>query len=308
MKPWQADIFILISSIFWGFAYIFNRWALLYCSPALFVFFRFALAALAAGLILHKSIRLTSPLRRRQGLILGLLMGCGYILQIFSVNFTQVARSAFISSMFLLAVPIMGFLIFRDIIKIPNLIGVVLAAIGLYIFLDPNFSGVNAGDVMAFASIPMWALYMIYLSVYTKQDHEKDSSLQFLFWQLIGLLPVSLLTYLVFESGLFLSPLHPDLGKGLTITPMFLTGLSFTAFLCSILAVFLQTRFQKYTTAVQAANCYQIQPIIATLAAFFILGEPLKNRTIIGGAIIIAALLCSEVGGVLMDKKKAPQS
>jgi drug/metabolite transporter (DMT)-like permease len=308
MKPWQADIVIIFSSVLWGFAYIFSRWSLLYCSPVLFIFLRFTLASLVAGIVLNKSIRQTPPIIRRDGLILGFLMGGGYILQIYSVNFTEVARSAFLSAMFLLAVPIFNFLLFRDIIKIPNLVGVILAAIGLYIFLDPSFSGINIGDVMGFLSIPMWTLYMIYLSIFTKKNHGKGASHQFLFWQLVGVLPPSILVVFVFESGLVIPPFHPDLAKGLTITPLFIAGLTLNAVLASVVAVLLQTHFQKYTTAVQASNCYQVQPIVATLAAFFLLAEPLKTHTIIGGAIIMLALLFSELGGMWSEKRKSSVS
>jgi drug/metabolite transporter (DMT)-like permease len=277
------------------------------CSPGLFLLLRFSLASLVAWLLLRRSVKKTTPKVRREGLILGFLMGAGYILQVYSINFTTSARAAFLTGTCLLAIPILSFILFRTLIKLHSAIAVFMALIGLWVFLDPSFTGINSGDVLGIIAIPLWALYMIYVSVFTEGAEDSEITSQHLFWQLVGVVPLALVTVIVFESGLFVAPLHPDLGKGLTVTPKFVFGLIYTALGASLATVFLQTRCQKYTTAIQAMICFQIEPVMATAAAFVLLGEPVAMHTALGGLIIIAAVLFSELGG-LISRKKTPSA
>ncbi|MDR2455252.1 MAG: DMT family transporter [Deltaproteobacteria bacterium] len=304
MKTWQADFCIFFSGCLWGMAFIFGRWGLEYCSPALFLLLRFGLAALVAFILFSRTILQTPRRVRREGLTLGVMMGAGYLLQIYSLNFTDVARAAFLTGMSLLGIPIMNFLIFRVGIRINSLVGVVIAVIGLYVFLDPSFKGIASGDIMGLIAIPFWAVFMIYLSAYTEGKTGFRFTCQLLFWQLVGVLPPSLLVVLIFESGI-VPPLHPSLAKGLTINPQFLVSLAFCAVMASLVTVLIHTSSQKYTTAVQGMLCLQSESLVGAGAAALILGEAITFHVAVGGAIIIAAILISELGGVWLDKRKA---
>jgi drug/metabolite transporter (DMT)-like permease len=306
MKIWKADLLIMLAASIWGFSYISARWGLSSCSPALFLVLRFSIATVFVYPIIRKSLQKSTNKLRLEGLILGFLMGAGYLLQTYSINFTTVARASFLTGMCLLGIPILGYIIFRQVIKIFSLIGVIIAIIGLYIFLDPSFTGINSGDIVGLISIPVWALYMIYMSVFTENKTDPDITLIYLFWQLVGVVPLALITFLVFETQLFFRPLHPDLGRGLTVTPLFLAGLMICSILASLLTVFLQTKAQRFTTAVQAMLCFQMEPIMAIIAAYLFLGESLNAHTIVGGMIIIAAVLISELGGVWAEAHKKP--
>ncbi|MDR1296927.1 MAG: DMT family transporter [Deltaproteobacteria bacterium] len=306
MKIWQADLAILLAGSLWGFSYLFSRWGLADCSPALFMFCRVLVASLVGLALMWKMIRRTSRAVLKEGLILGALTGSGYLLQVYSINFTTVARASFLTGMCLVGIPVLSYILFRQVVRPHSLVGVIIAVIGLYVFLDPTFGGVNPGDVIGLIAIPAWALYMIYMSVYTEGKTDPDVTYQFLFWQLTAILPLALITFLVFESGLILAPLHPDLGKGLTITPSFLLGVGFTAVLGTLAPVFLHTRSQKYTTAVQAMICFQFEPVTAMVASYFILSEPMNTRTVVGAAIIVAAVVVSETGGYFTDSRRKP--
>ena len=304
MKTWQADLCLIFCGCLWGMAFIFASWALESCSPAIFLFLRFGLASLAAFILFPKRILRTPKKERREGLLLGLMMGAGYILQVYSLNFTEVARSAFLTSMCLLGIPIMNFLIFKEGVRLNSLAGVVIAIFGLWIFLDPSFKGIAAGAVLGLIAIPFWALYMIYLSVFTVWRSGFDFTCQSLFWQLLGVMPPALLAVAVFESGL-IEPLHPSLAKGLAVNPKMLVGLVFCAVAASVVTVLIHTGSQKYTTAVQAMLCLQSESLVATGAAAIMLSEPITAHVVVGGIIILAAIAISELGGIWLDKRKS---
>jgi drug/metabolite transporter (DMT)-like permease len=305
MKAWQADLAIIGAAVIWGMAFIFTRWGLADCSPALFLTLRFALALAFSLALFGRRLAGISAQTLRQGLILGLLMGGGYLLQTYSVNFTEVSRAAFIAALTLPAIPIMGLILFRERIKLNNLAGIVLAVIGLYLLLDPQFNGLNAGDLLAFLSVPLWALYLIYINRFTEGKTEEHLTSRLLVTQFVGGLAAAGAVALVFESGAVLGPLHPDLGKGLALTGLFWAALLYCALLASVAIVLIQTACQKYTTAVQAMLCFQLEPVTATVGAWLLLGEDVGLRAAVGAAVIIAGVLASELGGLLMERRKA---
>ncbi|MDR2443908.1 MAG: DMT family transporter [Deltaproteobacteria bacterium] len=302
MKTWQADLAIIGAAAIWGMAFIFTRWGLNDCSPALFLLVRFMLALLVSVALFGRYLKGLSKQTIRRGIILGFLMGGGYLLQNYSVNFTEVSRAAFIAALTLPAIPIMSFIIFREKIKINNLFGIILALFGLYLLLDPQFNGVKIGDIIAFLSVPLWALYLIYINIFTEGNDEPHLTAKLLVLQFVGAIPLVALFTIIFESFLF-PPLHPDLGKGLTATGYFWAGLIYCAILASIGIVFIQTSCQKYTTPVQAMLCFQFEPITATLGAWLLLSEPIGLKAAIGAAIIILGVLISELGGLLMARR-----
>ncbi len=304
MRVWQADLAIVGAAWIWGGSFIFTRWGLDDCAPALFLLCRFALA-LAVSLVLFGRRLKGAPRETvRRGLILGFYLGLGLLLQTYSVNFTEVSRAAFIAAMTLPAIPLVAFILFRERVKPHNLAGVILALVGLYLLLNPRFSGLRSGDVLAFVSVFPWALYMIYMNIYTEGEEGFDFTARLLILQFAGAIPLVLATVLVFETGLFFPPPHPDLAKGLTVTGLFLAGLAYCGLLASIGIAFIQTVCQKYTTPVQAMLCFQFEPVSATVAAVLLLGEAVGGRGVLGAAIIIAGVLASELGGLRAARRK----
>ncbi|MDR1656239.1 MAG: DMT family transporter [Deltaproteobacteria bacterium] len=305
MKKWQADLAIIGAATIWGISFIFTRWGLNDCSPALFLLTRFGLALIISLALFGRHLRGLSRPTFRRGVILGFLMGGGYLLQNYSVNFTEVSRAAFIAALTLPAIPVMSFILFREKIKVNNLLGIILAVFGLYLLLDPTFNGLKIGDIIAFVSVPLWALYLIYINIFTEGNDEPHLTVKLLVLQFVGAIPLVLLFTIVFESGLW-PYLHPDLGKGLTATKYFWAGLFYCAILASICIVFIQTSCQKYTTPVQAMLCFQFEPITATAGAWLWLDEPVGFKAILGAGIIILGVLLSELGAIFLGSPKSP--
>jgi drug/metabolite transporter (DMT)-like permease len=307
MKAWQADLAIVGAAAIWGLSFVFTSCGLEDSSPALFLLSRFALALLVSLALFGLSLRGVGKKTVRRGLILGFLMGTGYLLQNYSVNFTDVARAAFIAAMTLPAIPIVSFILFREKIKIYNLVGIILAILGLYLLIDPGLgslsAGIRSGDIIALLSVPCWALYLIYMNRFTEGEEDPKLTKRLLVLQFMGAIPLVLLTFLIFESGLILAPLHPDLAKGVSLSGHFVVGLIFCALLASILIVFIQTACQKYTTPIQAMLSFQFEPITATIAAWLILGQTIGLIAAIGAVIIILGVITSELGAILAQRK-----
>ncbi|MDR1036362.1 MAG: DMT family transporter [Deltaproteobacteria bacterium] len=303
MKAWQADLAIVGAAAIWGLSFIFTSWGLESLSPALFLLCRFLVALSASAALFWKCLRGIPKRTARRGLALGFLMGTGYLLQNYSINFTEVPRAAFIAALTLPAIPVVSFVLFREKVKSYNLAGILLALVGAYLLIDPSFGGVRSGDVIALLSVPMWALYLIYMSRFTEGDDDPLLTKRLLILQFAGAVPLVLLTAFVFESGI-LPPVHPELSKAFAPNAHFWIGLAFCAFLASIGIVFIQTACQKYTSPVQAMLCFQFEPVTATVFAWPILGQKIGLLAGAGAAIIILGVVTSELGGIMAAKKE----
>lgn len=308
MKSWQAEFCIFIAALIWGLSYVFTAEGMHYASPALFLLIRFA-AALLITFIFFGCMSMTTLKAKtwRRGLFLGSLFGGAYLLQTYAINFTTIPKASFITAMVLPAVPFVSLFLLKKPITIWNILGVILALFGIYLLVNPEFKNIQIGDIIALCSVPLWAFYLNYIDIYTTEMEEDADTSKMLMLQFLGALPVLLAVVLVFESGLFGKPLHPDLGKGfLWNAPdlwKYFVCLAYLALLGSFALTFLQTAAQKYTTPVKAMIIFQFEPIVATIAAVLYYREAFDLRMGLGCATILVAVLLSELGPMIFAKR-----
>jgi len=101
-----GTLLILVSTVLWGSTFVVIKSALGQAGPLELVFFRSAIAVLVAAPFL----RWTDPKALRAGLELGVWMGMGHILQTVGLMHTTTNKSAFLTALYVLFVPIMNVL------------------------------------------------------------------------------------------------------------------------------------------------------------------------------------------------------
>jgi drug/metabolite transporter (DMT)-like permease len=311
MKPLHAEFLIFIAAIIWGLSYVFVKEGLFFASPALFLLIRFSAALLITffffGCLSLKTLKWKTW---RRGLFLGALFGGAYLLQTYAVNFTTITKASFITAMVLPAVPFVSWFLIKKPITIWNIFGVILALVGIYFLVDPDFrefKNIQAGDFIALCSVPLWAFYLNYIDIFTTEMEEDASTAKMLMLQFLGAIPVLLLVTIVFETNIFISPLHEDLGKGFLMNSpdlwKFFVCLGYLALLGSFALTFLQTAAQKYTTPVKAMILFQFEPIIATVAAVWYYQDMFNFKMGLGCAVILLAVIVSELGALIFTRK-----
>ncbi|MDR2756428.1 MAG: DMT family transporter [Planctomycetaceae bacterium] len=311
MKPLHAEFLIFIAAVIWGLSYVFVKEGLFFVSPALFLLIRFSAALLITffffGCLSLKTLKWKTW---KRGLFLGALFGGAYLLQTYAVNFTTIAKASFITALVLPAVPFVSWFLLKKPITLWNIIGVLLALFGIYFLVDPDlqeFKNIQAGDIIALCSVPLWAFYLNYIDIYTTEMEEDANTAKMLMLQFLGAIPVLLLVTLLFETNSLVPPLHSDLGKGfLWNSPdlwKFFVCLGYLALLGSFALTFLQTAAQKYTTPVKAMILFQFEPIIATVAAVWYYQDVFNFKMGLGCVTILLAVLVSELGAMVFTRK-----
>lgn len=276
----KAELLLLVLTFIWGATFPLVKTALNYSSPFVFVIIRFGLAALVFWLIFSKNIRLREKAVLKAGAIIGVFLFLGYAFQTMGLKYTAASKSAFITGLFVVMIPPLSFVILKEKMRIFSVIGVILAVSGLYLLTRPKGSEFNVGDLLTFFCAVSFSLQVIFVQIYTKRY-------DFFTLTLVQILVTTLLSFpFMFLLG----------GIKLVYHPHLLWAILVCAILATALALYIQNRMQRDTTAVKAALIYAMEPVFAAVFSYLLLGEILGWLGILGGGLILSGMLCSELG------------
>lgn len=275
----KAEAALLATTFIWGGTFAVVKLAMVDVSPVLLIAIRFVVAAL---IVLAFSYRRIFPLPRsviQKGTLLGFFLFLGFLTQNIGLTITTASKSAFITGMMVLFVPMLQFVIERRAPKIGNIVGVLLVTVGLWFLTSPEGSSFNIGDAMTLVCAVLFAIYIVYLDVVSKETTTE----QLLFLQLASMAFFSLMALALFETPRF------NVNTSSVVTMIYLT------LLATLLTTLVQTRFQKDTTPTRAVVIFSVEPVIASGVAYLLLGEVLGALGLLGGALIVAGVLLSEL-------------
>lgn len=298
--PRQAAIELVFIAGLWGFGFVATQWALETWSPLGVLLCRFSLALLIGeGLHLFflrsrkKVQRSVSPateesLRNRDfflALPAGMLLGTFLMLQTIGLQFTSASKSGFITTLYVLFVPYLNWLVFRkNPPKVILLLGL-LACFGTYLLMDMQLetiaSDINVGDLWTLASAVLAAAHIIYIGriVQKIKDPFRLNNFQS-FWALLTISPAMFM-----QNEIQHSPL----------ADRSLIGILILAGACSVLAFFVQVRSQKVLSDTTASMLFLLESPYAFFFAYILMGDRLTALQGVGAALILGAALVTVV-------------
>ncbi len=274
-----AELVLIAMTTIWGGTFVIVKTGLADASPITFVAVRFWFATIIFTVLFRKKIRLITRPVLIHGIILGILLFIGFAGQTYGLTLTTASKSGFITGMLVIFTPLAQLIIERRAPGAGNIVGIIFVSIGLWILTSPQGSGFNAGDLTTLAAAVIWGIYIVYLDVFSKTD----DGAQLTFLQ-VGTTAVASTLMIPFVETPYLSA-----------TTNLLVALIYTAVLATVLTTYAQTRFQKDTTPTRAAVIYSLEPVIAAILAYILLGERIGSLGLLGGGLIFLGLLISEL-------------
>lgn len=275
----KAELILLSITLIWGGTFAVVKYALNDVSPLTFLALRFGAASLVFPLIFRKNYFSMDRETFLGGLLLGVLLMVGFAFQTVGLKYTTASKSAFITGLLVAFTPIAQAIIERKMPTRGSLIGVALVAVGLYLLTSPGGQGLNIGDILTFFCAVSYAIYIVYLDIFSKKhDVSKLTLLQL---AVTGMLSITF------------APLVETMHVHFTVG--FIWALVYTSILATVFATYLQTKYQRYTTPTRAAIIFSMEPVLANVIAFFAFGEFVGWIGAVGGAFIVAGLLSSEL-------------
>ena len=214
----------------------------------------------------------------RKGVILGLLLSFGYITQTIGLKVTTAAITGFITGLYVICTPILAWLLFGHRASKRNIFGVVLATIALGFISINNFS-IEVGQIWVIACAVLFAAHIVGLGVWSPG---KDT---------YALTVVQLATVsLVCSVGAMIDvPGYqppPDGGVWFAVL--------FCAIFATAVAFWVQTWAQSMMDSSRVAIILTLEVLFTALLAVGVGQETLALKTVVGGGIMVAAMLIVE--------------
>jgi len=284
----KAHLLLVTITMIWGSTFVLIKQALSESSPFLLNAVRMSLAAiLLAGYYRKHLVRVERP-ALLAGISVGVFLFLGYAFQTAGLRLTTPSKSAFLTGVSTVLVPLLLLLIWRNRVYPWRAVGIVLALAGLFLMTVPagtqalaNFANVNRGDLLTIACALAFAFQIIFLGRATQR---------FAF-EPIAVLQIGVAAVLMWLAAPILEQPHMRL-SGTVVTTIVVTGVLGTA-----LAFTIQAWAQQFTPATHTALIFTLEPVFAWFTSFLYLKERLGFRAGAGALLILAGVLVSELLG-----------
>ena len=268
--------------------------ALTFISPMMFVSIRFVIASIILLPFAYPLFKTISKKQFGEGFLLGVFLYIGFAVQTIGLQYTTATKSAFITGTFVLFTPILQMIIEKRIPTFGNILGVLLVTVGI-IFLSSKenslfsiFSelseGFNIGDSLTLICAIFYAVYIVYLDKISANHNHKF--LTFAQISVTGIL--SVLSIFLFSCAK-IEHIH------ITLNNEVIVAILYTTLFATILTTTLQTKFQRAVTPTRASIIFSMEPLFASVTAYFFINEKLSNFGIAGAAFIFLGILTSEL-------------
>ncbi len=279
----RAELALFATTFIWGSTFVVVKAGSGDISPSLFIAARFGIGALVFAVFLFPQLRTIKRSTVIKSVILGAMLGTGILLQNNGIYLTTASKSAFITGLMVIFTPLAQLILERRPPKAGNIIGIVIVTYGLYLLTSPTGSELNTGDLLVLISALIFGVYIVYLDIFSKEENVLHVS----FIQ-VSVTTLTALLVVPFETIVF----EP--------TARLLGSLLYMGICATVFTTYVQTRYQKDTTPTRAVIIFTIEPVIASVLAYFVLGEMLGLTGIIGAALIVAGILVSEFSDSIM--------
>ncbi|WP_201643347.1 DMT family transporter [Paraburkholderia metrosideri] len=285
----RANLLMLIAAVIWGSAFVAQRLSADAIGPFLFTGLRFLLGALVV-LTMIVCVRRSAlaelskrgPTGAREllgaGASLGMVLAVAISLQQIGLQYTKIANAGFISSLYVVIVPLLGVL-FRHRTGIGTWLGATLAAVGMYFLsVDEHFSMLY-GDWYQLAGALVISVQMMLVGRFARR-HDT------LMLALVQFVVCGLACLLV---GMVIEPISFAVIKRAAPTIIYGGALSVGV------AYTIQVVAQRYAAPSHAAVIFSMEGVFAALAGWAVLRETLSERALIGCALMLAGLIVCQV-------------
>lgn len=284
-KPIVTNLVLLLIALIWGFGFVPQRLGMDYLGPAAFNGLRFLLGALSLlpVLCLSRSVNIESLFNwptLRLSLLLGSILFAGATFQQISIQFTSLANVGFITGLYVIVVPIIGFFIgYRY--KIIVWLGGFIAIAGLYLMTGSNGAIALKGDVLALIGSVFWAIHMLVLAKKAAQHNQLVLAFyQFLFCGLLSVLVAS-----GFEDRLL-----PEVATGYIwalLNGIIVVGVAFT------LQVFVMEHAEPFAASLILA----LEAVFGAIAGYLIFDEQLAAAGLVGALMMFMGCVLAQLPG-----------
>jgi drug/metabolite transporter (DMT)-like permease len=288
-----AHLLLLAVVLVWGTTFAMVKAALADTTPFVFNLLRMTLAFAVLAGVNFNSLRGMTRREAGLGAAVGVLLALGYQLQTAGLARTTASKSAFITGLVVVLVPLFGALpgVSAAGTRRPGFdvyAGALLAFAGLVLLTTPAgpgtslLSGMHLGEWLTLGCAVAFAAHLLMLArAAPAVSARRLGTLQ------IGFAALTMLVLL--PLGNF------DEGIRFHSTKLLWAALAVTAVLGTAAAFTIQSWAQQHLPATHTALLLTLEPVFAWLTSLIFLGERLGSRAMLGAGLILAGILLAEL-------------
>jgi drug/metabolite transporter (DMT)-like permease len=281
----RPELALIGVTVLWGGTFLIVHQAMRETGPLFFVGLRFATAAL---LTLPLALPVLRGLTRRElvaGLVIGLGIFVGYSLQTWGLQTISSSTSAFITAAYVPLVPILQWVILRRRPRLASWAGVALAFVGLLLIAAPRDGlALGTGEVLTLLSTVAIALEIIFISLWAGQVNVAR----------VTVVQLAVTALLAFAS---MGPAGESMPPFSWTVVLSACGLGAMTALIQLV----MNWAQRTVSPTRATLIYAGEPVWAGIIGR-VAGERLPPTALVGGLLIVAAVVVSEMN---FERKKA---
>ena len=220
-------------------------------------------------------------------IFVGVALFLGATFQQLGINITKSpSKSGFISSLYMMFVPIIGYFIKKKPRAIIWLY-LVIAIIGSYMISINGELKLELGDILTLICAVMFAVQIVLVDIINPHiDSIKLSAIQFI---VAGILSI---IFMLFTETINFNDIYKAL-----------PAIMYAAIFSGCIAFTLQIVAQKYTEPTIASMIMSLESVFALISGVVILKEELTPKLIIGCSLIFIAVICAQIDFKKVFKK-----
>ena len=281
MKKYLGILGLLTVTVIWGGGFVASDMALETLTPFQIMAIRFLIAAVIMTLLGRKQIATITKAELKCGFWLGAALFGGFALQIIGLQYTTPSKNAFLTATNVVLVPFIALVFYHKKIAAKSLAGAVMAVIGAGILsLQSDFS-VGLGDALTLLCAVCFAMQI------------------FLTGEYVGRIRPTVLNFLQMATACVLSLFGLLMARdfGFHASAKSILAVLYLGVVSTTITYLLQTVSQKYVDETKSAIILSLEAVFGTLFSVIILHETITLRMILGSALILLAVLVSQIPG-----------
>lgn len=286
MKQWRGNLALLLTALIWGFAFVAQSSGMEHMGPFTFQSVR----SILGGISLLPVLAVRSLRRKREatrqskktlligGVCCGAALCVASCLQQIGIQFTTVGKAGFITSMYVLLVPILGLFFHK---RVPAKIWgcVAVAAVGLYLLSMSGSFTLSRGDAFCILCAVGFSIHILVVDHFAPRvDGIALACVQFFVSGILAAVPMMAVeqpTWQAITSG----------GAALLYAGVASCGVGYT----------LQIIGQRYAEPAPATLILSLESVFSVLGGILLLQQIPTLRELFGCLLMFGGVVCAQL-------------
>ena len=279
-KIFIADGALILTALIWGVSFALMKTTIEVVPPNYLLALRFGVGAVGLLPFAWKKLLKAGVRTLLSGALLGIMTYLAFVAQTVGLTLTTAGKNAFITTVYVMLAPFFAWIFYRKRPSLSSFIAAGVCFLGIAVLSLDGVGGFNIGDALTLLCGVLFALQLSLVDRYAMQGQD-----------------ITLLTMLQFASAGAAAFVAGSLTErfSLHLAPATIGSLAFLCIFATLIAYLLQNYGIKHASSTHASLLLGCESLFGCLSGVVLLGEAFTLRIAIGGGMILAATLFSEM-------------